>query len=150
MNWFYLHHLIWLAPFQTLVLYALGVVLQDPNTWPSPYKYEVTVPTSWLLIFMCLHVLRFSFSKFWGENSVCDNNTINKSHCLPFLCSLIFFLFHESSVCYSFIATCILRSVCLISASLSSVGFWNSFVVKQALLMLGFFFHSIGHSYSAP
>uniref|UniRef100_A0A2K6GI98 Cytochrome P450 family 20 subfamily A member 1 n=1 Tax=Propithecus coquereli TaxID=379532 RepID=A0A2K6GI98_PROCO len=24
----------------TLVLYALGVVLQDPNTWPSPYKFD--------------------------------------------------------------------------------------------------------------
>ncbi|XP_017739854.1 PREDICTED: cytochrome P450 20A1 [Rhinopithecus bieti] len=25
---------------QTLVLYALGVVLQDPNTWPSPHKFD--------------------------------------------------------------------------------------------------------------
>uniref|UniRef100_A0A2K6K097 Cytochrome P450 family 20 subfamily A member 1 n=1 Tax=Rhinopithecus bieti TaxID=61621 RepID=A0A2K6K097_RHIBE len=24
----------------TLVLYALGVVLQDPNTWPSPHKFD--------------------------------------------------------------------------------------------------------------
>ncbi|KAM4835895.1 cytochrome P450 20A1 isoform 1-T1 [Thomomys bottae] len=27
-------------PRETLVLYALGVVLQDPNTWPSPYKFD--------------------------------------------------------------------------------------------------------------
>ncbi|MEJ1271947.1 hypothetical protein NN561_002795 [Cricetulus griseus] len=25
---------------QTLVLYALGVVLQDPSTWPSPHKFD--------------------------------------------------------------------------------------------------------------
>ncbi|XP_037021907.2 cytochrome P450 20A1 isoform X2 [Artibeus jamaicensis] len=27
-------------PRETLVLYALGVVLQDPSTWPSPYKFD--------------------------------------------------------------------------------------------------------------
>ncbi|XP_023565928.1 cytochrome P450 20A1 [Octodon degus] len=35
-----LSYLIRLISFQTLVLYALGVVLQDPNTWPSPYKFD--------------------------------------------------------------------------------------------------------------
>ncbi|XP_048200880.1 cytochrome P450 20A1 isoform X2 [Perognathus longimembris pacificus] len=29
-----------IVPRETLVLYALGVVLQDPNTWPSPYKFD--------------------------------------------------------------------------------------------------------------
>ncbi|XP_019061862.1 cytochrome P450 20A1 isoform X2 [Fukomys damarensis] len=29
-----------IIPRETLVLYALGVVLQDPNTWPSPYKFD--------------------------------------------------------------------------------------------------------------
>ncbi|XP_023366149.1 cytochrome P450 20A1 [Otolemur garnettii] len=32
-----------IIPRETLVLYALGVVLQDPNTWPSPHKYELSV-----------------------------------------------------------------------------------------------------------
>ncbi|KAB0402215.1 hypothetical protein E2I00_011397, partial [Balaenoptera physalus] len=32
-----------IIPRETLVLYALGVVLQDPSTWPSPYKYEISV-----------------------------------------------------------------------------------------------------------
>ncbi|XP_021511337.1 cytochrome P450 20A1 [Meriones unguiculatus] len=27
-------------PKETLVLYALGVVLQDPGTWPSPHKFD--------------------------------------------------------------------------------------------------------------
>ncbi|XP_076787940.1 cytochrome P450 20A1 isoform X3 [Arvicanthis niloticus] len=27
-------------PKETLVLYALGVVLQDPSTWPSPHKFD--------------------------------------------------------------------------------------------------------------
>uniref|UniRef100_A0A8C5K4Z1 Cytochrome P450, family 20, subfamily a, polypeptide 1 n=1 Tax=Jaculus jaculus TaxID=51337 RepID=A0A8C5K4Z1_JACJA len=27
-------------PRETLILYALGVVLQDPNTWPSPHKFD--------------------------------------------------------------------------------------------------------------
>lgn len=27
--------------FQTLVLYALGVVLQDSSAWPLPYKYAI-------------------------------------------------------------------------------------------------------------
>uniref|UniRef100_A0A2R9CC69 Cytochrome P450 family 20 subfamily A member 1 n=1 Tax=Pan paniscus TaxID=9597 RepID=A0A2R9CC69_PANPA len=29
-----------IIPRETLVLYALGVVLQDPNTWPSPHKFD--------------------------------------------------------------------------------------------------------------
>ncbi|XP_055967919.1 cytochrome P450 20A1 isoform X2 [Sorex fumeus] len=29
-----------IIPKETLVLYALGVVLQDPSTWPSPYKFD--------------------------------------------------------------------------------------------------------------
>ncbi|XP_026979511.1 cytochrome P450 20A1 isoform X6 [Sagmatias obliquidens] len=29
-----------IIPRETLVLYALGVVLQDPSTWPSPYKFD--------------------------------------------------------------------------------------------------------------
>ncbi|XP_059961878.1 cytochrome P450 20A1 isoform X1 [Mesoplodon densirostris] len=29
-----------IIPGETLVLYALGVVLQDPSTWPSPYKFD--------------------------------------------------------------------------------------------------------------
>nr|XP_058156323.1 cytochrome P450 20A1 isoform X2 [Dasypus novemcinctus] len=29
-----------IIPRETLVLYALGVVLQDPKTWPSPYKFD--------------------------------------------------------------------------------------------------------------
>ncbi|KAM5228555.1 cytochrome P450 20A1 isoform 3-T3 [Ctenodactylus gundi] len=29
-----------IIPRETLVLYALGVVLQDPNTWPLPYKFD--------------------------------------------------------------------------------------------------------------
>ncbi|KAF6113361.1 cytochrome P450 family 20 subfamily A member 1 [Phyllostomus discolor] len=29
-----------IIPRETLVLYALGVVLQDPGTWPSPYKFD--------------------------------------------------------------------------------------------------------------
>uniref|UniRef100_A0A8C9QRH3 Cytochrome P450 family 20 subfamily A member 1 n=1 Tax=Spermophilus dauricus TaxID=99837 RepID=A0A8C9QRH3_SPEDA len=29
-----------IIPKETLVLYALGVVLQDPNTWPSPHKFD--------------------------------------------------------------------------------------------------------------
>ncbi|KAK2494370.1 hypothetical protein MC885_008982, partial [Smutsia gigantea] len=32
-----------IIPRETLVLYALGVVLQDPNSWPSPLKYEIPV-----------------------------------------------------------------------------------------------------------
>ncbi|XP_040840401.1 cytochrome P450 20A1 isoform X2 [Ochotona curzoniae] len=27
-------------PRETLILYALGVVLQDPDAWPSPYKFD--------------------------------------------------------------------------------------------------------------
>ncbi|XP_075386125.1 cytochrome P450 20A1 isoform X2 [Tenrec ecaudatus] len=29
-----------IIPRETLVLYALGVVLQDPSTWPSPHKFD--------------------------------------------------------------------------------------------------------------
>ncbi|XP_037597380.1 cytochrome P450 20A1 isoform X3 [Cebus imitator] len=29
-----------IIPRETLVLYALGVVLQDPNTWPSPHRFD--------------------------------------------------------------------------------------------------------------
>ncbi|XP_049629251.1 cytochrome P450 20A1 isoform X1 [Suncus etruscus] len=29
-----------IVPKETLVLYALGVVLQDPSTWPSPHKFD--------------------------------------------------------------------------------------------------------------
>nr|XP_028686835.1 cytochrome P450 20A1 isoform X1 [Macaca mulatta] len=29
-----------IIPRETLVLYALGVVLRDPNTWPSPHKFD--------------------------------------------------------------------------------------------------------------
>lgn len=29
-----------IIPKETLVLYALGVVLQDPSTWSSPYKFD--------------------------------------------------------------------------------------------------------------
>nr|XP_008515618.1 PREDICTED: cytochrome P450 20A1 isoform X1 [Equus przewalskii]XP_023478213.1 cytochrome P450 20A1 isoform X1 [Equus caballus] len=29
-----------IIPRETLVLYALGVVLQDPRTWPSPHKFD--------------------------------------------------------------------------------------------------------------
>ncbi|XP_047403584.1 cytochrome P450 20A1 isoform X2 [Sciurus carolinensis] len=29
-----------IIPRETLVLYALGVVLQDPNTWPLPHKFD--------------------------------------------------------------------------------------------------------------
>ncbi|XP_037705670.1 cytochrome P450 20A1 isoform X2 [Choloepus didactylus] len=29
-----------IIPRKTLVLYALGVVLQDPETWPSPHKFD--------------------------------------------------------------------------------------------------------------
>ncbi|XP_006889158.1 PREDICTED: cytochrome P450 20A1-like [Elephantulus edwardii] len=29
-----------IIPRETLVLYALGVVLQDPGTWPSPHKFD--------------------------------------------------------------------------------------------------------------
>ena len=29
---------------QTLVLYALGVMLQDSSSWPSPYKYVESIP----------------------------------------------------------------------------------------------------------
>ncbi|KAG8520984.1 Cytochrome P450 20A1 [Galemys pyrenaicus] len=29
-----------IIPRETLVLYALGVVLQDPGTWPLPYKFD--------------------------------------------------------------------------------------------------------------
>ena len=49
---------------QTLVLYALGVILQDPRTWPSPHKYEIAL---YLCNYWFLCVLH-SFCKFWGEN----------------------------------------------------------------------------------
>nr|XP_020016099.1 cytochrome P450 20A1 [Castor canadensis] len=29
-----------IIPRETLVIYALGVVLQDPNVWPSPYEFD--------------------------------------------------------------------------------------------------------------
>uniref|UniRef100_A0A8C0P3X3 Cytochrome P450 family 20 subfamily A member 1 n=2 Tax=Canis lupus familiaris TaxID=9615 RepID=A0A8C0P3X3_CANLF len=29
-----------IIPRETLVLYALGVILQDPRTWPSPHKFD--------------------------------------------------------------------------------------------------------------
>ncbi|XP_041593310.1 cytochrome P450 20A1 isoform X2 [Vulpes lagopus] len=29
-----------IIPRETLVLYALGVILQDPSTWPSPHKFD--------------------------------------------------------------------------------------------------------------
>ncbi|XP_008844381.1 cytochrome P450 20A1 isoform X2 [Nannospalax galili] len=29
-----------IIPRETLILYALGVVLQDPSTWPSPHKFD--------------------------------------------------------------------------------------------------------------
>nr|XP_055201372.1 cytochrome P450 20A1 isoform X2 [Nyctereutes procyonoides] len=29
-----------IIPKETLVLYALGVILQDPSTWPSPHKFD--------------------------------------------------------------------------------------------------------------
>lgn len=29
-----------IIPRETLILYALGVVLQDPTTWPSPHKFD--------------------------------------------------------------------------------------------------------------
>jgi hypothetical protein len=91
--------LAFLSP-QTLVIYALGVVLQDPNVWPSPYEYETSV------VAFCdadFHVLAYlySFSKFCGENSICGDYIAKGRHCIPFLCSPLLFVFYESSICHS-------------------------------------------------
>jgi len=29
--------------FQTLVIYALGVVLQDSDTWSTPYRFNIII-----------------------------------------------------------------------------------------------------------
>uniref|UniRef100_A0A5F7ZRD0 Cytochrome P450 family 20 subfamily A member 1 n=1 Tax=Macaca mulatta TaxID=9544 RepID=A0A5F7ZRD0_MACMU len=52
-----------IIPRETLVLYALGVVLRDPNTWPSPHKYEifviVFVTVSFWVCTFCIPFLSF-------------------------------------------------------------------------------------------
>ncbi|KAB1278889.1 Cytochrome P450 20A1 [Camelus dromedarius] len=52
-----------IIPRETLVLYALGVVLQDPSTWPSPYKYEISV-----VVFVVIDFYVFDPERFDDES----------------------------------------------------------------------------------